>query len=136
MSRHGVKMHETNYFIYQNAAAKKADAGAAIMPHRIVSPNEFPALACNVMNVKVSPYLALLTKEASDLPAMSLPTNGTARNNSAHQGGMTFVNERGKAVKLTKQQRQLLHDYQLVQYDLTAGHHYLQRASFLTKIAK
>lgn len=136
MGRHGVKMHETNYFIYQNAAAKKADAGADIMPHRIVSPNEFPALAFNVMNVKVSPYIALLTKEARELPAMSLPTNGTARNNSAHQGGMTFVNEHGKAVKLTKKQQQILHDYQLVQYDLTAGHHYLQKASFLTKTAK
>lgn len=136
MGRNGIKMHETNYFIYQNAAAKKADAGAEPMPHKLVSPNEFPALAFNAMNVKVSPYLALLTVEAKELPAMSLPTNGTARNNAAHQAGMTFVNQHGKAVKLTKKQKRLLHDYQLVQYDLTAGHHYLQKAAFLTKIAK
>ena len=136
MGRHGIRMHETNYFIYQNPAAKKADAGAEVMPHKIVSPNEFPALAFNIMNVKVSPYLALLTKEAQELPAMSLPTNGTARNNAAHQAGMTFVNEKGKAVKLTKKQKQLLHDYQLAQYDLTAGKHYLQKPSFLTKIVQ
>ncbi|WP_162257106.1 LTA synthase family protein [Limosilactobacillus secaliphilus] len=134
MGQNGVKMHETNYFIYQNPAAKKADSGAEQMPHKVVSPNEFPALAFNIMNVKVSPYLALLTQEAQEMPAMSTPINGTARNNAAHRGGIAFVNAEGKQTKLTKAQKHLLHDYQLVQYDLTAGHHYLQKAAFLTRV--
>ena len=91
----------------------------------------FAAMALAQMDVKVSPYYALLTKVAEDIPATSLPTNGTAKNNSAHQGGTDFVNARGKHVKLTPQQKKLFHDYQLVQYDLTAGHHYLLKDSFL-----
>lgn len=134
MGKYGIQLHETNYFIYQNKAAKEFDQGSQSMPHQLVSPNFFPALAFNEMNVKVSPYLALLTRLAQKMPAMTVPTNGTSKNNSAHQGGMEFVNAKGKQVHLNRQQKELLHDYRLVQYDLTDGHGYLHRANFLTRV--
>lgn len=134
MGKYGIQLHETNYFIYQNPAAKKLDAGTKSIPHKLVSPNFFPALAFNEMNVKVSPYLALVTRMAEEMPAMTVPTNGTSKNNSAHQGGTEFINEHGKQVSLTRKQKALLHDYRLVQYDLTDGHGYLHQAKFLTKL--
>lgn len=134
MGKYGVQLHETNYFIYQNPAAKKLDAGHSSMPHQVVSPNFFPALAFNEMNVKVSPYLALLTRIAQTMPAMTVPTNGTSKNNSAHQGGTEFINQHHHQVALNRKQKQLLHDYRLVQYDLTDGHGYLHNAKFLTKV--
>ena len=136
MGKYGTQLHETDYFIYSNAAARKTNQNRLTWQHRLVGPNNFAAMALAQMDVKVSPYYALLTKVAEDIPATSLPTNGTAKNNSAHQGGTDFVNARGKHVKLTPQQKKLFHDYQLVQYDLTAGHHYLLKDSFLTQIAK
>ena len=93
-------------------------------------------MALAQMNVKVSPYYALLTEVAEKIPATSLPTNGTSKNNSAHQGGTDFINTKGKHVKLNAKQKKLFHDYKLVQYDLTAGHHYLLKDSFLKQVAK
>lgn len=136
MGKYGTPLHETDYFIYSNKAAQKINHDRLPNEHQLVSPNDFSAMALAKMDVKVSPYYALLTKVQEDLPAISLPTNGTAKNNSAHQGGTDFVNQRGQHVKLNKKQRQLFHDYQLVQYDLTAGHHYLQKDSFLKQVAR
>lgn len=104
--------------------------------HKIVGPNDFSAMALAKMDVKVSPYYALLTEVEEDLPAISLPTNGTAKNNTAHQSGIAFVNQRGQHTKLNAKQRKLFNDYRLVQYDLTAGHHYLLKDSFLKQVAK
>lgn len=136
MGKYGIALHETDYFIYSNKAAQKLNHGQIKHHHKLVSPNDFPALALEQMNVKVSPYYALLTKVATDIPATSLPTNGTAKNNAAHESGRDFISDNGKRVQLTKQQQNLFHDYQLVQYDLIAGHHYLFKDSFLKKPAK
>lgn len=136
MGKYGVPLHETDYFIYSNKAAQRLNHDRLTSQHQLVSPNDFAAMALAKMDVQVSPYYALLTKVQTELPAISLPTNGTAKNNSAHQGGIDFINQRGHHVKLTKDQRRLFHDYQLVQYDLTAGHHYLQRDGFLKQVAR
>lgn len=136
MGKYGVPLHETDYFIYSNPAAQKLNRTKFTHRYKLVSPNNFGALALEQMNVKVSPYFALLTKVAHDIPATSLPTNGTSKNNAAHQSGRDFINDQGKHVHLNKQQRQLFHDYQLVQYDLIAGHHYLLHNAFLKEVAK
>lgn len=129
MSQYGVTLHETDYWIYSNPAA--TGHGRKLVKRRVVSPNDFAAMALMQMNVKVSPYYALLTRIYTQMPAMSLSTNGTDHNNTIHTGGTTFVNQRSQQVNLTKKQRRLLHDYKLVQYDLTAGHQYLFKQSFL-----
>lgn len=136
MGKYGVPLHETDYFIYSNKAARRMNHDRLVKPHQLVSPNDFAAMALAKMDVQVSPYYALLTRVQTDLPAISLPTNGTAKNNSAHQGGTDFIDQQGRHVKLNKQQRRLFHDYQLVQYDLTAGHHYLQNDHFLKRVAR
>ncbi|WP_295746811.1 LTA synthase family protein [uncultured Limosilactobacillus sp.] len=134
MNRYGVQLHETDYWIYSNKAA--AGHGKRLSHRQLVSPNDFPAMALAQMGVKVSPYYALLTRVYTQLPAMSLSLNGTDHNNTVHTGGTSFVNAKGKQVSLTHRQQQLLHDYQLVQYDLTAGHQYLFNNTFLKNPAK
>lgn len=136
MGKYGVPLHETDYFIYSNPAAQKLNHTKFTHQYKLVSPNNFGALALEQMNVKVSPYFALLTRVAHNIPATSLPTNGTSKNNAAHQSGRDFVNSSGHHVHLTKKQQQLFHDYQLVQYDLIAGHHYLLHNSFLKDVVK
>lgn len=136
MGKFGTQLHETDYFIYSNKAARKINQNRLNWQHRLVGPNNFAAMALAQMDVKVSPYYALMTEVAAKVPATSLPTNGTAKNNSAHQAGTDFVNANGKHVKLTPKQKKLFHDYQLVQYDLTSGHHYLLKDSFLKNVAK
>lgn len=136
MGKYGVRLHETDYFIYSNKAARKMNHNRLKNNHQLVGPNDFIAMALAKMDVKVSPYYALLTRVQEDLPAMSLPTNGTAKNNTARQSGIAFVNQHGKHVALNHKQKRLFHDYQLVQYDLTAGHHYLLKNSFLKHVAK
>jgi hypothetical protein len=55
---------------------------------------------------------------------------GTNTNNTVNSSS-EFVNESGKVVKLNKKQRQLLADYKLIQYDLTAGKNYAINARFM-----
>ncbi|MCH3922813.1 LTA synthase family protein [Limosilactobacillus sp.] len=136
MSKYGVPLHETDYFIYSNKAARRLNHDRIVNQHQLVSPNVFGALALAKMDMKVSPYYALLTKVSEEIPATSLPLDGSSKNNTAHQGGISFVDQHGKEVKLNAKQRQLYHDYQLVQYDLTAGHGYLMKDRFLKSVAK
>lgn len=136
MAKNGVRLHETDYFIYSNRAARRLNHDRITNQHQLVSPNDFAAMALAKMDVKVSPYYALLTQVWEKLPAISLPTNGTAKNNTAHEAGIDFIDQHGHHVKLTAKQQQLFHDYQLVQYDLTAGHHYLLKNTFLKNVAK
>lgn len=136
MGKYGIPLHETDYFIYSNKAARRINKDRLKDQHKLVGPNDFAAMALAKMDVQVSPYYALLTRVQQDLPAISLPTNGTAKNNTAHQSGIAFVNQQGQHTTLNKQQQRLFHDYQLVQYDLTAGHHYLLKSRFLKQPAK
>ena len=49
---------------------------------------------------------------------------------------VNFVTKQGKILKpeqLTKQQQELYHDYQLVQYDMTAGKQYLLKNKDFSK---
>ena len=71
------------------------------------------------MGQQVTPYSALLTKVQEELPAMAKNSVGSSEN--------LYVNSKGKQVsdnQLTKKQQKLVHDYQLLQYDLTAGNGY------------
>lgn len=136
MTKYGIPLHETDYFIYSNKAARRIDHDRIDNQYQLVSPNVFGALTLAKMDIKVSPYYALLTEVMNKLPATSLPLDGSAKNNAAHQAGISFVNQHGKQVRLNRHQQRLFHDYQLVQYDLTAGHGYLLKDSFLKKIAK
>ena len=73
--------------------------------------------------MKVSPYYALLTRVHNELPAIAQWDR--------HPNNIHFVNNIGLDNKddnlidetfLTKKQKKLLHEYELIQYDLSANH--------------
>lgn len=132
MKKDGLKLHETDYFIYSNPAARRQGAKRLTRSTHYVGPNDFIAMAAEQTNSKVTPYQAMLTQLYHQLPAYALSTqqNGTNSFNSAPE----YVNQNGKVVayhSFNHQQRELWHDYQLVQYDITAGHHYLLHTNMM-----
>ncbi|WP_191978666.1 LTA synthase family protein [Paucilactobacillus wasatchensis] len=119
MKKYGVKLHETDYFIYNNRTHKTTEV------NKYVSPYSFSALALESSDTKVTPYYALITKITDSLPAMTIDPSQSQTNSI--NGSNIFISQSGKKVKessLTKKQKKLLHDYRLIQYDLTAGKQY------------
>lgn len=130
MKKDGLVMHETDYFIYSNKAARKQGAIRLRKHTNYVAPNNFIAMTLEQTNSKVTPYQALLTKVWHDLPAFSVDSTGTSTKPQ-------FVNEKGKKVSfnsLSRKQKSLWHDYVLVQYDLTAGKNYLKNTGMMKKV--
>ncbi|WP_161002979.1 LTA synthase family protein [Furfurilactobacillus milii] len=127
---YGQQLHQTDYFVYSNNFARSH--GAKRLSYPITAPYEFPALAMEQMNVKVSPFYALETDLLHDTPAMSLSakTFSTNTDNAAGQ----FTGSNGHIIptsQLTHRQRILLHDFELIQYDITAGKHYVRNQNFM-----
>ena len=121
MTKYNVAQHETDYFIYSNKYARQHNYGTKKLTDstQVIDPNGFIPLALKQMKQKVTPYYALLTRVQEELPAMAKNSVGTSEN--------LYVDDHGVQVKskdLTDKQKQLLHDYQLIQYDLTAGKNY------------
>lgn len=119
MKKYGLQLHETDYFIYSNRSHRLIKKSA------LVSPYSFPALALKVSDTKVTPYYAMVTKVTEELPAMTI--DPTESKTNTVNGGNIFVKPNGKQINesnLSKKQKQLLHDYRLIQYDLTAGKQY------------
>ncbi|KRN99920.1 LTA synthase family protein [Companilactobacillus kimchiensis] len=122
--KYNIAEHETDYFIYSNRYAREHNYGTTKLTDKtaVTDPNGFIPLALKQMNQKVTPYYALLTEVQEKLPAMSLNVNEESNN--------LYVDQNSNEVKgnqLTKKQRKLIHDYELVQYDLTAGNNYSQK---------
>ena len=123
----GLKLHETDYFIYSNKAARAKGARNLTNSSRIVAPNDFIAMVAEQTNSKVTPYIAFLTAMYHEMPVESVDTQGTVTKDSS-QTKPQFTTKQGKIIsqkQFTKRQQQLFHDYQLIQYDLTAGKQYL-----------
>jgi len=121
MKKYNVIKHETDYFVYSNKYALKHGYGSQKLTSstKYTDPNGFIPLALKQMKQKVTPYSALLTKVQEDLPAMAKNSVGSSEN--------LYVNSKGKQIsmkQLTQKQKKLIHDYQLLQYDLTAGKGY------------
>lgn len=128
MSKDGLKLHETDYFIYSNKYARAHGAHNFDKDTHLVSPNDFIAMVAKQTNSKVNWYQALLTAVYEKLPALTIDTNESTTNSYNTSGEL--VNQKGKIVKeshLSKKQKQILHDYRLIQYDVTAGKHYTDR---------
>lgn len=128
----GLLMHSTDYFIYSNRYAR--EHGALDLNSddiKTVGPNDFIALVLKQTNSKVDAYGALLTRVQEQLPAMSSSTSSTSNQNNA----MTqFTDSNGMIVlpeQFSEEQRQLLEDYLLVQYDMTTGNQYLADLDFM-----
>lgn len=134
-------LHETDYFIWSNQASGAAGtdgsggSGVKLDPAAsktaVTSPNYFMSLAAEHMNAKVTPYLAFLDAARGDIPAMERLVLGAG--GFTDDTSTTYLDAEGNAMKhrnLSKQARQTLRDYRLIQYDMTAGKGYLAETGF------
>ncbi|MBO0423157.1 sulfatase-like hydrolase/transferase [Enterococcus plantarum] len=122
MSKYGLVQHETDYFIYSNRYSRERSKK---VNKKIVSPYNFPALALQQANVKITPFYALMTRVTNDILASTTDPSASISNN--YNGQKIFVTNKNESItedKLTKKQKELLQDYRLLQYDLTAGEEY------------
>ncbi|RSX53337.1 phosphoglycerol transferase [Bifidobacterium dolichotidis] len=124
-------LHETDYFIWSNAKSRELNPHLNDQMNQYSASNYFLAQSATHLNAKVSPYLALLTQTHEAIPAMAriTPTNGTW----APGDTVTVVDHEGKLIpenQLNDHAKELLHDYMLIQYDMTVGDHYLDDMKF------
>ncbi|MDF7638050.1 LTA synthase family protein [Lactobacillus sp. ESL0791] len=116
-----VQMHSTRYFIYSNKYAREHGAKEKLgtKENEFVNSSDFIAMMLEQTNSKVTPYQALLTEIHQKLPAITINFDGGK--------GFELVNKRGEIVdpkSLSKKQQAILKDYELIQYDMTAGKAY------------
>lgn len=78
----------------------------------------------------MSPYLEMLTQVQAQIPAISRLISS---NDSWGDGSTAYLDAEGNRVKrkdLSKEAKQLLNDYCLVQYDMSKGKGYLNDDGF------
>lgn len=117
-------LHETDYFIWSNQASCSANTKLDAVSSDYTSSNYFSVQLAEHLNAKVSPCLAFLTEMHQ---AMSVP-------DSSGSSAPTYLDANGNLIKkknLSKQAKQLLHDYQLIQYDMSVGKNYLKDIDFV-----
>jgi hypothetical protein len=119
-------LRETDYFIWSNSASnngeEKIQNGTAY-----TSSNYFMALAAEHMDAKVTPYLAFLTKMRNVIPAI-------APAESEDNDSPMYLDVNGNRINkenLTKEMKDLLEEYKLIQYDITSGKNYLKQTDFM-----
>lgn len=130
MSKYGLPLHETDYFIYANKYARTH--GYKQTKAKFISPSDFPAMVMAQANAKVSAYYALLTRVHQNLPALTMNTSSDETNTL--NSGTELINSTGKIVSqndLSARQRHLLRDYRLIQYDIVAGKQYSLKMNFM-----
>ena len=123
-------LHLTDYFIWSNKASSSQGNKASDAAYS--SPNFFVAQAADHMNAKVSPYLAFLTEMHSKIAAMEPPVVNKIQGwDRIPEGQNIYLDQNGNPMStddFDKETKQLLADYKLIQYDITAGKNYLKGA--------
>ena len=127
-------LHLTDYFIWSNKAS--SSQGNKTSDAAYSSPNFFVAQAADHMNAKVSPYLAFLTEMHSKIAAMEPPVVNKIQGwDRIPEGQNIYLDQNGNPMStddFDKETKQLLADYKLIQYDITAGKTYLKDTDFMT----
>ena len=127
-------LHLTDYFIWSNKASSSQGNKASDAAYS--SPNFFVAQAADHMNAKVSPYLAFLTEMHSKISAMEQPVVNKVQGwDRIPEGQNIYLDPNGNPMStddFDKETKQLLADYKLIQYDITAGKNYLKDTDFMT----
>lgn len=127
-------LHLTDYFIWSNKASSSQGNKASNAAYS--SPNFFVAQAADHMNAKVSPYLAFLTEMHSKIAAMEPPVVNKIQGwDRIPEGQNVYLDQNGNPMStddFDKETKQLLADYKLIQYDITAGKNYLKDTDFMT----
>lgn len=123
LDKNGVVMHETPYFIWSNHTQTKK-----VSYQDRVGTYGFESEMLQATKAKVTPYTALIQKVNEQLPIVASKVSDTASDPNLPSGGMNLVEKNKDKLttigNLSNNQRKLLLDYQLVQYDFTAGKHY------------
>lgn len=120
-------LYETDYFIWSNNASSSAGTKLSEEDAAFSSSNFFMAELAEHMNAKVSPYLAFLTQMHHAIAAIG-PASLNDGTNPA------YFNNQGLLIDydlLSDEDRTLLHDYQLIQYDMSVGKGYLRESAFM-----
>ena len=127
-------LHLTDYFIWSNKASSSQGNKASDAAYS--SPNFFVAQAADHMNAKVSPYLAFLTEMHSKIAAMEPPVVNKIQGwDRIPEGQNIYLDQNGNPMStddFDKETKQLLADYKLIQYHITAGKNYLKDTDFMT----
>ena len=127
-------LHLTDYFIWSNKVSGSQGDKASDAAYS--SPNFFVAQAADHMNAKVSPYLAFLTEMHSKIAAMEPPVVNKIQGwDRIPEGQSIYLDQNGNPMStddFDKETKQLLADYKLIQYDITAGKNYLKDTDFMT----
>lgn len=124
MTVDNLPLHETDYFIYSNKFAREHGSKNLTTNQKVVDPNDFMAMILEQTNSKVNWYQALLTNMYHQLPAVAANPNITDEKAKSRN---EFVDQNKQLVSyksLSAKQKQLWHDYQLIQYDMLAGKGY------------
>ena len=126
-------LHLTDYFIWSNKAS--SSQGTKNENSDYTSPNYFIAQAAEHMNAKVSPFLAFLTQMHEHVSAMEPPVvNNIQGWDRIPEGQPIYLDADGNPMvesEMDAATRQLLEDYKLIQYDVTAGDGYLKDLGFM-----
>lgn len=122
-------LHETDYFIWSNNVSSAAGTKLDDASSAYTSSNYFSAQLASHLNAKVSPYLAFLTEMHQAIPAMSVPSavGGSSDKPVYLDATGARINEKD----LSEETKTLLHDYKLIQYDMSAGKNYLKDTDFV-----
>ena len=104
-------MRETPFFVYSNFSENTRE-------NPTTSPIHFMNHVLEAADAEVPPYYALLAELEREVPAME---RGIMINSEDETIRRSALSDRAK---------ELLHDYQLVQYDLSVGNRYIQSEMF------
>lgn len=133
-NNNSLALHLTDYFIWSNKASSSQGNKASNAAYS--SPNFFVAQDADHMNAKVSPYLAFLTEMHSKIAAMEPPVVNKIQGwDRIPEGQNIYLDQNGNPMStddFDKETKQLLADYKLIQYDITAGKNYLKDTDFMT----
>lgn len=124
-----VTLRETDYFIWSNTATYENQPLPESRTNQFTSSNYFMAQTAEHLGARVSPYLAFLTQLHEAVPAMTIPTPS-----SVDPDGPTYLDINGTPTgveNFSDGTMELLQDYKLIQYDQTAGKHYLDDLNFM-----
>ena len=131
--KNSIALHLTDYFIWSNQASEVQ--GTKLDDSAYTSPNFFIAQAAEQMDAKVSPYLAFLTDMHAHIAAMEPPVVNTIQGwDRIPEGQAIYLNQQGEPMSVADMDaatKQLLEDYKLIQYDITAGDNYLKDMEFM-----
>lgn len=130
-----ITLHLTDYFIWSNNATKRA--ATAPKTNQYSSPNFFMAETAEHLNAKVTPLLAFLTLLHQHVAAMEQAMGDTTQDKANHipESQPVYLDSNGHRFNIDtadETTKQLINDYRLIQYDITAGKGYLKKWHFVT----